>query len=91
MSDPQARATRDAPPNFLGLEPEHSGPGARVWVLPVPYEATTTYGKGTARGPRAIIAASQEVELYDRERRSRQQPARRLRWWIVSRARWRMS
>ncbi len=67
MSDQQARATRDAPPNFLGLEPEHSGPGARVWVLPVPYEATTTYGKGTARGPGAIVAASQEVELYDLE------------------------
>ncbi|GAG19258.1 unnamed protein product, partial [marine sediment metagenome] len=53
--------------NFLGLGPEHSGAGSRVWVLPVPYEATTTYGKGTARGPEAIIAASQEVELYDRE------------------------
>lgn len=67
MSDQQARATRNAPPNFLGLEPEHSGPGSRVWVLPVPCEATTTYGKGTARGPEAMIAASQEVELYDRE------------------------
>ena len=60
-------AALEAAPNFLGLEPEHSGAGSRVWVLPVPYEATTTYGKGTARGPEAIIAASQEVELYDRE------------------------
>ena len=67
MSDQQACGPADEPLNFLGLEPEYSGAGSRVWVLPVPYEATTTYGKGTARGPGAIIAASQEVELYDRE------------------------
>ncbi len=56
-----------APWNFLGLEPERSSPASRAWVLPVPYESTTTYGKGTAGGPAAIIAASREVELYDRE------------------------
>ena len=38
---------------------------ARVAVLPVPYEATVTYGKGTARGPEAILHASSQVELYD--------------------------
>ena len=38
---------------------------ARVVVLPIPYEATTTFGAGTREGPRAIIAASQQVELYD--------------------------
>jgi len=67
MSDPHVYGPAGEALNFLGLEPEHSGPGSRVWVLPVPYEATTTYGKGTARGPGAMIAASQEVELYDRE------------------------
>lgn len=36
-------------------------------LLPVPYEATTTYKKGTARGPAAIIEASAQVELYDEE------------------------
>jgi agmatinase len=36
-------------------------------ILPVPYEETATYGKGTQYGPAAIIAASQEVELFDEE------------------------
>lgn len=58
-----------APPdNFLGLPPEHSAfDGSRVLVLPVPYEATTSYGGGTKNGPRALLEASRQVELYDRE------------------------
>ncbi|MFH1347252.1 MAG: agmatinase [Candidatus Margulisiibacteriota bacterium] len=36
-------------------------------VVPVPYEATTTYGKGTKNGPAAILAASQHVEEFDEE------------------------
>ncbi len=36
-------------------------------VLPVPYEQTTTYQVGTKNGPRAIVAASQEVETFDEE------------------------
>ena len=56
------------PWNFLGLSAEYTAPEeARAWVLPVPYEATATYGAGTRDGPAAIIAASREVELYDRE------------------------
>ncbi len=38
-----------------------------VLVLPLPFEATVSYGGGTADGPAAIISASQQVELYDRE------------------------
>ncbi len=53
---------------FLGLDgPPASFDGARVLVLPVPLEATVSYGGGTAAGPAAIIAASTQVELYDRE------------------------
>jgi agmatinase len=56
------------PDNFLGLEAEHSAfDRARVLVLPIPFEATVSYGGGTAAGPNAIIHASQQVELYDRE------------------------
>ena len=40
---------------------------SRAVVLPVPFERTTTYGKGTANGPAAIIRASQAMELYDEE------------------------
>lgn len=38
---------------------------AAVAVLPVPYEGTVSWGRGTAAGPRAILEASQQVELYD--------------------------
>ncbi|GAB4533834.1 MAG: agmatinase [Anaerolineales bacterium] len=56
------------PDNFLGLpEPYATLNTARVVVLPVPYEATVSYGTGTAAGPQAIITASQQVEFYDRE------------------------
>ena len=58
----------DAPNNFLGLPEELSDfARARVVVLPLPFEATVSYGGGTANGPAAIITASQQVELYDRE------------------------
>jgi len=56
------------PWNFLGLPDEMSqADRARAWVLPVPYEATTSYGAGTRDGPAAIIAASRQVELFDPE------------------------
>jgi len=54
--------------DFLGL-PEASADveRAHVRLLPIPYEATVSYGHGTADGPAAIIEASKQVELYDRE------------------------
>ena len=56
------------PDNFGALEPEFSDfDRARVVVVPIPYEGTTTWGRGTARGPRAIIEASQNMELFDDE------------------------
>lgn len=56
------------PDNFLGIEPPTADYGtARCALLPIPYEATTSYGCGTRFGPRAIISASQQVELYDQE------------------------
>jgi agmatinase len=54
--------------NFLGLPDEHSSyERAAVLVLPIPFEATVSYGGGTRHGPAAIVEASQQVELYDRE------------------------
>lgn len=56
------------PNNFLGLEPNLSNyANARAAILPLPYEATTSYGAGTKRGPKAIIKASQQVEFFDEE------------------------
>jgi agmatinase len=40
---------------------------SRVAVLPVPFERTTSYGKGTAAGPAGILRASQAMELWDEE------------------------
>lgn len=36
-------------------------------VLPIAYERTTTYVRGTKAGPRNIIKASRHMELYDEE------------------------
>jgi len=56
------------PWNFLGL-PGNIAEAARSrgWLLPIPYESTTSYGAGTREGPAAILAASRQVELYDLE------------------------
>lgn len=56
------------PDNFLGLPDTAASPESTgVIVIPIPFEATVSYGHGTANGPQAIITASQQVELYDRE------------------------
>jgi N1-aminopropylagmatine ureohydrolase len=56
------------PYNFLGLDEQHSTyDRSAALILPIPYEGTVSYGQGTREGPRAIIHASQQVELYDRE------------------------
>lgn len=53
---------------FLGLDDEdHDYGRAAAVILPVPFERTTSYGKGTGAGPEAILRASQYVELYDEE------------------------
>jgi agmatinase len=56
---------------FLGLNDEESDyEKSKYVILPVGYEQTTTFGKGTALGPHAIIGASAQVELYDEELRA---------------------
>lgn len=62
----------EAPLTFLGLQ-ETDLATANAVLLPVPYEATTSYGKGTAKAPAALLQASAYVELYDEVRDS--QPA----------------
>ncbi len=58
------------PLNFGGLSSEFSRfDKARVVVLPVPYDLTTSYIPGTRRGPLAILEASTHMELYDEELR----------------------
>ena len=54
--------------NFLGLGDEYTSPEKSLFnVIPVPYDATSTYTPGSRLGPRAIIEASRQIELYDHE------------------------
>lgn len=56
------------PFTFGALEQdEASFDRAKAVVLPVPFERTTSYVPGTKNGPREILAASSQVELYDEE------------------------
>ncbi len=50
---------------FLGADYAADYDHARVAILPIPYEATTTYRRGCENGPSAILDASQQVEVYD--------------------------
>lgn len=57
-----------SPQNFAGLTPPYTDlETAKVVILPVPYDSTTEWHSGTREGPRAIINASQYLELYDIE------------------------
>ena len=50
--------------------PEAAAPNlktAKILIIPVPYDATTTYIPGTRHGPAAILRASQQLELLDEE------------------------
>lgn len=59
------------PNNFLGLPKEFSDyESARVIVLPIPFDGTSTFMKGANEGPSALVRASQQVELYDIESNS---------------------
>ncbi|HKV84474.1 MAG TPA: agmatinase [Ktedonobacterales bacterium] len=53
---------------FMHLDDEYTAfDSARVVVVPVPFDGTTCYQPGTREGPRAIIDASRNLELYDAE------------------------
>ena len=56
--------------NFLGIgEPWCTPSQAGVYVLPAPYEHTSSYILGSDRGPSAILEASSQVEFYDEQLR----------------------
>jgi agmatinase len=61
--DPDAAAGAESGIYGLPFAPEDS----KVIVLPVPYEATTSYGGGTSKGPAAVFEASKQVDLFDQE------------------------
>lgn len=61
--DPNSAADLDS--GIFGLP--HSFEEAKLVYLPVPWEATTSYGGGTSKGPAAILEASYQVDLFDLE------------------------
>ena len=62
--DPNAAGTGSG---IYGLP--HTVDEARVVLVPVPFEATPSYGGGTEAGPEAIATASHQVDLFDHEDR----------------------
>ncbi|MGD1902310.1 MAG: agmatinase [Geitlerinemataceae cyanobacterium] len=63
-SDSGTRAALDP---FLDRSLDFGLEDSRVVVLPVPYEATTTYVRGCQHGPAALLEASDQLEYYDVE------------------------
>ncbi len=58
--------SRLAYPPFLGHEIPPSPPEQALFhILPVPWERSVSYGKGTSRGPAAILEASWQLEAWD--------------------------
>jgi agmatinase len=54
--------------NFGDLPEEYSAlENARMVIIPVPYDRTSTWIKGADKGPAAILEASTHMELYDIE------------------------
>lgn len=57
---------RDEYPAFLGSELGPQAPETSLFhVVPVPYEKTVSYGRGTGKGPSAILKASWQLEVFD--------------------------
>ena len=51
---------------FLGIDNKNNNRD-NVVVVPFGIEKTVSYGGGTSKGPKEIIKASHQVELYDEE------------------------
>jgi agmatinase len=59
---------RAQPAQFGGALPEpRAYADSAAILLPVPFERTTSYGTGTRFGPRELLLASAQVELWDEE------------------------
>lgn len=53
--------------NFGGDEVVYSYEESEIIIVPVPYDETSTWMKGSDRGPQAILEASVNLEFYDIE------------------------
>jgi agmatinase len=53
--------------NFGGDEVVYGYGESKIVIVPVPYDETSTYMKGSDKGPDAILAASPNLEFFDIE------------------------
>ena len=51
--------------NFGGNEVVYDYADSGIVIIPVPYDETSTWIKGSDKGPAAIIEASANLEFYD--------------------------
>lgn len=57
--------------NYAGVPDKYSRlDEAKVVLIPVPYDGTSTWQKGADKGPDAFLEASENMELYDIETQS---------------------
>ena len=61
--DPNCTATADS--GIFGLP--FTAAESKLHLIAVPWEVTTSYGDGASLGPRAILEASRQVDLFDIE------------------------
>ncbi|MDY7396554.1 agmatinase [Aureibaculum sp. 2210JD6-5] len=53
---------------YAGIEEQYANvETSKIVLIPVPYDGTSTWGKGADKGPEAFLHASENMELYDIE------------------------
>lgn len=53
---------------YAGISPEYANPEtAKITLTSIPYDGTSTWGKGADKGFEAFLEASENMELYDIE------------------------
>lgn len=54
--------------NYAGISDEFAQlEKSKIILIPVPYDGTSTWGKGADKGPDAFLEASENMEMYDIE------------------------
>lgn len=54
--------------NYAGIDDNYAGlETSKIVLVSVPYDGTSTWGKGADKGPEAFLQASENMELYDIE------------------------
>jgi len=67
----KAKKIKDFNPNGVGLKNGNlfglpfTEDESEVVIMPVPWDVTSSHGNGSANGPKAILEASSQLDLYD--------------------------